>query len=187
MERWARILASEEIVMRSIPCAVRGHGCRSVWLLLAILAIASSGCGDGLRQVKGTVLVDGQPAMEGVRVLFVPQGNMRQADGTVGADGTFVMKTFEKKGVMPGDYKVTLVNSTKSIARPDTEVDIASGKPPADVFKYMAEVQKLLDSPPVGPGWIPKSYADMSKTPLRVSVPKDGPTVKFEVPANTGK
>ena len=160
---------------------------RSSWLLMAILAVACSGCGDGMRQVKGVVLVDGQPAMEGVRVLFMPQGNMRQGDATVGANGTFVMQTFGKKGVMPGEYKVALINSTKSIPRPDTPVDTSTGThPPADVFKYMAEVQKLLDNPPVGPGWIPKLYADMAQTPLRINVPKDGSSVKFEVPSNTG-
>ena len=158
-----------------------------LWLMLMMLAVACTGCGDGMRQVKGVVLVDGQPAMEGVRVLFMPQGNMRQGDATVGANGTFVMQTFGKKGVMPGEYKVALINSTKSIARPDTAVDTSTGtRPPADVGKYMAEVQKLLDNPPVGPGWIPKLYADMAQTPLRVSVPKDGSNVKFEVPSNTG-
>jgi hypothetical protein len=160
---------------------------RFSWLLMAILAVACSGCGDGLYQVKGVVLVDGTPAPEGVRVLFMPQGNMRQGDATVGANGTFVMQTFGKKGVMPGEYKVTLINSTKSIPRPDTPVDTSTGAhPPADVFKYMAEVQKLLDNPPVGPGWIPKLYADMARTPLRVNVPKDGSNVKFEVPSNSG-
>jgi len=183
-----------EFLVTMTPSAVKISGQRrsfratmlSTALCVALMAVLSTGCSDGLRAVKGTVLIDGQPAPEGVRVLFMPQGNMRQADATVGPDGTFVMKTFEKKGVMPGDYKVTLINSTKSITRPDTPVDITTGKPPADVFKYMAEVQKLLDSPPVGPGWIPKLYADMAKTPLRVSVPKDGSNVKFEVPANTG-
>lgn len=145
---------------------------------------ACTGCGNGLHDVKGVVLVEGQPAAEGVQVLFLPLGHTRVANGTVAADGAFSMQTDQKRGVMPGDYVVTLVNSTASIPRPDTPVDESSGRPPQDVAGWMAAVAKLLENPPVGPGWIPKSYADMAQSPLRVSVPKDGPSVKFEVPAN---
>lgn len=148
--------------------------------------LCCSGCGDGLHRVTSVVLVDGKPAAEGMQVMFLPQGDTWMASGMVGSDGLCVMSTRDKRGVMRGDYVVTLVNSTRSIPRPDTVVDTASGKPPTDVFKYMAEVQKLLDNPPVGPEWIPKSYADMAKSPLRVNVPKDGSNVKFEVPSNTG-
>jgi hypothetical protein len=144
------------------------------------------GCGNGLHDVSGVVLVDGMPAAAGVQVLFLPQGNSRVANGTVATDGSFVMETDQTRGVMPGEYVVTLINSTASIPRPDTPVDESTGAPPRDFLGYAAAVQKLLDNPPTGPGWIPKSYADMGKSPLRARVPEDGRSLTFEVPANTG-
>ena len=154
--------------------------------VFSAVVCACAGCGNGLHAVKGIVLVDGQPAAEGVQVLFMPLGHTRMANGLVAAGGEFAMQTDQKRGVMPGDYVVTLVNSTASIPRPNTPIDESKGRPPKDFFAYSAEVQKLLDNPPIGPEWIPKSYADMAKSPLRVSVPKDGSSVKFEVPSNTG-
>jgi hypothetical protein len=169
----------------------KASGFRHFMRMVAMVAMVACllccpGCGDGLHRVTSVVLVDGKPAAEGVQVRFLPKGNTWMASGMVGSDGLCVMSTRDKRGVMSGEYVVTVVNSTRSIPRPDTVVDTASGKPPADVFKYMGEVQKLLDNPPVGPEWIPKSYADMAKSPLRINVPKDGSNVKFEVPSNTG-
>ena len=115
-------------------------------------------------------------------MVFVPQGNTKMANGVVGADGTFEMMTYQKKGVMPGDYKVTMINSTKSIPQPDfAAVPAGSQTPPPGWFEWQAKVTKLLENPPKEPGWIPKSYADISKTPLKWSVPKDGPNATFEI------
>lgn len=157
-----------------------------LWLLSCIALSLCTGCGTGLHDVSGVVLVDGEPAQAGVQVLFLPEGNSRVATGTVNAEGGFLMQTDQKPGVMPGDYIVTLINSTDSIPRPGTPIDESRGTPPRDFFAYSAAVQKLLDKPPTGPGWIPKSYADMQRTPLRVKVPDDGSSLTFEVPANTG-
>ena len=156
--------------------------------IAALLVIVSAtGCGDGLRPVSGKLMVDGQPAAEGARVLFVPLGNTRQADAVVGAEGSFEMKTFQKKGVMPGDYKVTLLNSTNSIPRPDFDaVPAGSNQIPPGFFEWDAKVKKLLESPPKEPGWIPRMYADQNNTPLRWSVPKDGAKATFEVSHTDG-
>ena len=115
-------------------------------------------------------------------MFFNPVGNTKMANGVVRADGTFEMMTLQKKGVMPGDYTVTLVNSTKSIPAPDfAAVPAGSRQPPPGLFEWQAKVRKLLDAPPTEPGWIPKSYADISKSSLRWSVPKDGPKATFEI------
>jgi hypothetical protein len=161
---------------------------RMVAMLIAVLAIVSAtGCGDGLKPVSGKLVVDGQPAAEGARVLFLPEGDTRQAEGVVTADGGFEMKTFQKKGVMPGNYKVTLLNSTKSIPMPDfSAIEPGARLAPPGFLEWEAKVKKLLESPPKEPGWIPRMYAEQSKTPLRWSVPKDGAKATFEVSHTDG-
>jgi len=152
--------------------------------LMPFLALAT-GCGDGLRSVTGVVMVDGQPAMEGVQVLFTPQGNTRMAAGAVGANGGFTMKTMVSPGVMRGEYKVVLINSTASIPPPESAPATgASGvgtAPPIGWDAYVNSVQKFLGNPPKGKGWIPKFYAEVGKTPLVWSVPKDGSKATFEI------
>ena len=156
-------------------------------LTVAVAIVSATGCGNGLKPVTGKLVVDGKPGMEGARVVFVPQGNTKMANGVVGADGTFEMMTYQKKGVMPGDYKVTMINSTKSIPQPDfAAVPEGSRTPPPGFFEWQAKVAKLLENPPKEPGWIPKSYADISKTPLKWSVPKDGPKATFEISSGNG-
>jgi hypothetical protein len=151
-------------------------------LTVAVAIVSATGCGDGLRAVSGKLVVDGKPGMDGARVVFVPLGNTKMANGVVGADGAFEMMTYQKKGVMPGDYKVTMINSTKSIPQPEfSAVPAGSQQVPPGWFEWQAKVTKLLENPPKEPGWIPKSYSDISKTPLKWSVPKDGPKATFEI------
>jgi len=156
-------------------------------LTVAVAIVSATGCGNGLRPVSGKLVVDGKPGMEGARVVFVPQGNTKMANGVVGADGTFEMMTYQKKGVMPGDYKVTMINSTKSIPQPEfAAVPEGSRTPPPGWFEWQAQVTKLLENPPKEPGWIPKSYSEPGKTPLKWSVPKDGPKATFEISSGNG-
>jgi hypothetical protein len=156
-------------------------------LSMAVAILSATGCGNGLNPVSGKLVVDGKPGMEGARVVFVPLGNTKMANGVVGADGTFEMMTYQKKGVMPGDYKVTMLNSTKSIPTPEfAAVPAGSQTPPPGWFEWQAKVTSLLENPPKEPGWIPKSYSDISKTPLKWSVPKDGPKATFEISSGNG-
>jgi len=167
----------------TLHCLIGERAIRLASLLTVAVAIVSAtGCGNGLKPVKGKLVVDGKPGMDGARVVFVPLGNTKMANGVVGADGTFEMMTYQKKGVMPGDYKVTMINSTKSIPQPDfAAVPAGSQQVPPGWFEWQAKVTKLLENPPKEPGWIPKSYSDISKTPLKWSVPKDGPKATFEI------
>jgi hypothetical protein len=159
----------------------------AVLLTVAVAIISATGCSNGLKPVAGKLVVDGKPGMEGARVVFVPQGNTKMANGVVGADGTFEMMTYQKKGVMPGDYKVTMINSTKSIPQPDfAAVPEGSRTPPPGWFEWQAKVTKLLENPPKEQGWIPKSYSEPAKTPLKWSVPKDGPKATFEISSGNG-
>ena len=172
----------------TLHCRSREMAIRLALLLTVAVAIVSAtGCGNGLKPVTGKLVVDGKPGMEGARVVFVPQGNTKMANGVVGADGTFEMMTYQKKGVMPGNYKVTMINSTKSIPQPDfAAVPAGSQQVPPGWFEWQAKVTKLLENPPKEPGWIPKSYSDISQTPLKWSVPKDGTKATFEISSGNG-
>jgi len=166
---------------RSHRNLVSANRCAAI-LIAALVTVFATGCDNGLRPVSGKLMVDDKPAMEGARVIFMPQGNTKMANAVVTADGTFDMMTFQKKGVMPGDYKVVLLNSTKSIPTPEfAPVPPGSNQPPPGWFEWQAKVNKLLESPPKEPGWIPKSYAEINKTPLTWSVPKNGPKATFEI------
>ncbi len=168
---------------RTIEMAIR----LASLLTVAVAIVSATGCGNGLKTVSGKLVVDGKPGMEGARVVFVPQGNTKMANGVVGADGTFEMMTYQDKGVMPGDYKVTMINSTKSIPQPNfAAVPEGSRTPPPGFFEWQAKVTKLLENPPKEPGWIPKSYSDISQTPLKWSVPKDGSKATFEISSGNG-
>jgi hypothetical protein len=162
-------------------------GCgRTLAFLIAAAIVVASGCGSPLVPVSGKLIVDGEPGMNGARVIFHPTGNTRMAQGLVGADGSFQMKTFQEKGVMPGDYVVTLQNSTASIPMPEvSEGKEGSNQPSPEWFAWQRKVESLLANPPRQPGWIPKSYAELDKTPLRWSVPKDGLQATFEVQSET--
>ena len=154
----------------------------SVILLVAAAIVAASGCGNPLVPVSGKLIVDGAPGMQGARVIFHPTGNTRMAQGLVNADGSFEMQTFQERGVMPGDYVVTLQNSTASLPMPKvSEGKEGSHQPSAEWFEWQRKVESLLANPPRQPGWIPKSYAELDKTPLRWSVSKSGPDARFEV------
>ena len=153
-------------------------------LFAALLTMLGAGCGGENRvTVAGTVLVDGKPAMEGVRIYLSPVGNTRPADGFVGAEGTFSLKSMNNPGVMPGEYKVVLINSTESIPKPTSDPNFTpvNGDPPKDWFAHLAAVTKFLENPPVGPGWIPKLYANHATTPLRHTVTGGNKKVTFEV------
>lgn len=162
-------------------------GCvRSCVFLAAAAIVAAAGCGNQLVPVSGRLIVDGEPGMSGARVIFHPTGNTRMAQGLVGADGSFQMKTFQEKGVMPGDYVVTLQNSTASIPIPEvSEGKEGSNQPSPEWFAWQRKVESLLANPPRQHGWIPKSYAELEKTPLRWTVPNDGPHATFEVQSET--
>jgi hypothetical protein len=153
-----------------------------VVFVTGIVILAGTGCGKKFVPVTGKLLVDGKPGMNGARVIFHPKGNTRMAHGLVGDEGSFEMKTFQERGVMPGDYVVTLQNSTASIPMPKiSEGKEGTDQPSPEWFAWQQKVERLLANPPRQPGWIPKSYATIDSTPLSWSVPKDGPVANFEV------
>lgn len=153
-------------------------------VFLGLTLMLTTGCGRRFAAVEGTIMVDGKPAMEGVQVFFSPLGDTRPAEGAVvGSEGEFTMRTMNAAGVMPGEYSVCLINSTNSIPKPTSDPDFVpvNGDPPRDWFAHLAAVNKFLENPPVGPGWIPKAYASHAETPLTVSVQAGRNQPVFEV------
>ena len=81
------------------------------WAVLAIMAMASSGCSDGRPDriaVSGTVLIDGEPLTVGI-VQFVPEGT-RPSGAKISKDGSFTLTCFDGgDGIVPGTHKVAIV------------------------------------------------------------------------------
>ena len=159
------------------------RGCMKAirFLSATVVVCLSAGCGSGLHPVAGKVLVDGQPAMEGVQVIFTPVGDTKPAHGKVDGQGRFSLVTNQQRGVMPGKYRVLLINSSASISQPDTPIEPGVNVPPPEWIAYDRKLTEFLENPPQGPGWIPKRYAALQDAPLSWSVPEDGVEVTFEV------
>lgn len=114
-----------------------------------LACFALSGCSktksEGIYPVRGSVLVNGEPA-EYANVLFVPKDpDGQRASAIVGVDGEFRLTTMrEFDGAAPGEYQVTI-----SWAKPKN--------PDAG-------------EPDFGPELLPKKYQDPAKTDLHVEI-----------------
>jgi hypothetical protein len=131
----------------------------------AAAVLAGLGCGASGKLVKteGLITLDGKP-IAGATVTFHPEAEGgRMATGLTDADGIFQLQTFtEADGALPGDYKVTVIKTEALEASPS-----ASG--PEKMMKTMFNRSKKKPS-----SLLPKEYADVSRTPLRVHVPHEG-------------
>lgn len=100
------------------------------------------GCGDPSKPpgaatlpVKGKVFYRGRPLTRGT-ITFEPDGAGKEAFGTVGPDGTFVMSTYRKDdGAVLGNHRVSVSNAGKSLplkfaspAASGVEVEVREGK-----------------------------------------------------------
>lgn len=75
------------------------------------------GCGGRYdASVSGTVSLDGNLLNSGA-VTFHPVAKGPAVIGSIGADGTYELKTGDSKGLPPGDYVVTV----KAISAPPTD------------------------------------------------------------------
>lgn len=141
---------------------------RSLWGGAAVaLALVGAGCGGNSPvSVRGTVTLDGRP-VEGATVLFIPEGEGRQATGQTGADGSFRLTTVTSNdGAFPGNYKV-VVQYTEGVEPPPAENV-------RDAMQGMEKAQRTAKK--AAPKYvIPARYSDPAKTELRQAVPTDGP------------
>ena len=128
---------------------------RRVGITLAVLAVASAGCGRGGKQipnrvsVSGRVTIAGKPLAYGT-VQFVPVSSDGHAALGAIQKGSFTMQSAESfPGVVKGSYKVSIVSPqpTDPSNRPD------------DIF-----------SPEANKSNIPKRYGNVETSGLTVDV-----------------
>ena len=146
-------------------------------LSLASIFVVFTGCQKaqglkGLVKVKGTVTLDGSP-LSGASVTFVPlsvSDELRGASGTSDDSGNFEMTTLNKAdGVMPGEYRVTVVKreATGKVPTPE-EMQEASLKGISLNIQYKSV--------------IPDKYGSSSTSGLSAKIePNQKDPVKFEL------
>lgn len=123
-----------------------------LWLLIGLIAMLS-GCGSGasLKDIPGSVSVDGKAA-DGAVVMFHPTDASlpHVATGQAGADGKFHVTYNQKKGIPVGKYKVTVI-------WPDPSM-----KP--------TESQKMMGLAPDAPDLLKGKYGSKTNSPLEMDV-----------------
>ena len=140
----------------------------------------SCGSGDrisGLVEVKGTVTYKGAP-LDGATVSFAPtafEPGTRASVALTEPDGTFVLLTQGQRGILPGNYDVTVVKRTI----PKVSEAIRSSE---DLEAYM---EKHGRAPPVAreeiKDLVPKKYGDAATSGLSYSVKKGMPPIEIEL------
>jgi hypothetical protein len=96
--------------------------------MLAILA----GCGGGpnpnsatLYPVKGKVLLANGKPLTGGKVIFMFKGEGGLSSyGDIGPDGTFALKTGDREGAIPGDFRVGIQIDPSSLPKTKTGVGL---------------------------------------------------------------
>jgi hypothetical protein len=163
---------------------------RKLSLSLVVLFLAScvtlSGCaGEKGGQVRGKVLVKGEPTAMAEVALHPVSGSGQPIKGTTGGDGSFLLT-----GVPPGEYKVTV---TSKMAGMNMGGIMPQQNMSPEEAKALAAKKGIKLAPGEGggdmpsmakPGGhpIPPQYTDVSKTPLTLTVTKglNEPTFNLE-------
>ena len=96
--------------MKIIPCRCR----HALLFIVTVAALVAAGCGGGPNTpypVRGTVFLDGEPAIElaGGTVMFTSSELKKSAHGEIKADGTYALGSASANdGAIPGKYEVTV-------------------------------------------------------------------------------
>lgn len=130
---------------------------KSLVLCLTAILFIASGCGRDTttKKVHGVVSYQGKPLTHG-KVAFQPvevfEGQPRRiAVGTIDSHGAYTLSTFEKDdGVVPGEYKVTIISKEQRKSFEGTEEEVATLK-----------------------SFIPLIYSRIEQTPLKQTVAID--------------
>ncbi len=150
-----------------------------VWAAGLALVGCVAGCGGGVKAkpVKTSgVLVweDGSPVGD-VTITFAPVDTAKgmSASALTGKDGTFEMTTKNSgDGVVPGEYKVVITQSTLL----DSSTMPKEGQ---DVTKAMAEWAKKQGGKPKAA--VPAVFTKQDTTPLKWTVEGENKDVKLKV------
>ena len=134
-------------------------------ILIALLLPCWIGCGDKLTPVTGTVRLDGKPvAAAGVALHPVHGGPMAVA--ATDAKGCYRLETGNKSGVMPGEYRVSVVKVEMTGFRANKN-RLPLGPARGGIKEKMNDAARGG----IKEKWIiPRKYADPSTSGLTASV-----------------
>ncbi len=132
---------------------------RGLCVILLVTMMGFLGCNapdqEGLIPVSGTIKLDGEAALNAT-VVYIPQGNTAGHGGSGVTDATGhyqITSPHGKKGLPPGDYKVTVSRRLN----PD-------GTPPSpNEMPIESQARETL----------PTKYSDKEKTELSVKLAAD--------------
>lgn len=82
-------------------------------LLFTFSLLTILGCGDMPASVTGKITVNGE-THENLRVTFIPEAGGASVYGSTDANGEFQLNTGQKKGLIPGEYRVTVSGFSKN-------------------------------------------------------------------------
>ena len=122
---------------------------RTIRLLAVTLVAVVAGCSRHPSKVSGAVRLDGKPLPAGV-IMLTPARSGPSAYGTIAADGSYQLQTGAAKGLEPGEYIVTVA---------------ANEQPAAGTAEAAGRAEEAIR-----PLMTPPQYADVSTSPLRITV-----------------
>ena len=134
----------------------------AIWATLSLFG-CSQNENPELRQVKGTILYNGDPVGEAA-VAFYNDKSSRLASGRTDADGKFYLTSFnDNDGALPGEHTVVVSKTESSAAEeaPKLSMDEA-----ANVRQPKPRIVRKL---------LPAKYASVDTSPLKVTVEADQP------------
>jgi len=151
-----------------------------VVLVFCCLSGLSCGRGDripGLVEVKGTVAYKGAP-VDGATVSFAPktfEPGTRASVALTAPDGTFILLTQGQRGILPGDYDVTVVKRTIPA--------IPEGVRSSEALEaYMEQHGRM---PPVVSeeirDLVPRKYGDAATSGLSYTIKKGQAPIEIEL------
>lgn len=165
---------------KEIPVAARSSWVKSpfVWiglfgLLLAVLIMAMLKTdGPGTVPVDGVVIYKDEP-LANAKIVFYPEDNTRPAVAVTNEEGKFSLSSFKNDGAFPGNYTVTVVVAP-IVKTPSTSIEEDFDKSIEEGLAKVAEEERtgreeVVEYP------IPTFYMYASQSPLKVTIPHEGP------------
>jgi len=149
-------------------------------VLMSALCLSGLSCGKfgdipGLVELKGRVIYKGTP-VDGATITFSPTSpseSTRSAVSMTESDGTFILMTQTYRGILPGDYRVSVIKKSpppKSYSSEEIDAYMAQhggkGPPVARV-----EIRDL----------VPAKYGNAETSGLSYSIKKGMPLLAIEL------
>ena len=143
-------------------------------LLLAAVVLVQTGCGPTgpeMGRVTGAITFDGNVVRAG-SVQFWPE-NGRPARGSITADGTYELTTFDKNdGALVGKHRVT-IHATE-VAEDGPKIESTD----AEIAHFSQKKAKRIRATRVK--WlVPQQYSEVDSTPLTATVASGTNTIDF--------